>query len=292
MKKQSLIIGIVLFIIVILVIIVIINKFRSTDSESFNDPIVNNDLALDFLDNNKNIITLKAIGNSFIKFSTTDEIKTQIDNIINNKLLLLNETKNKESISIDKYTPIDNLMSLLPNIDNYKINTILIWNNDTLPSDKWVWCDGQNNTPDLRYRFPLGNNNSNPETAKIDIEPPEEMDNKGIITIDNIPEHTHEVTFNEGGEHDHGGKTNAGNLAGGIYGIYKKADYSQYTRHIGLNTLRYTLEVPINHTHNEGNTSTNSHQHTVSIGSYGTNAENIKPFLPKYSIVKYIIKIK
>lgn len=290
MKKQSLIIGLVLFIIVIIVIIVIIKKFRSKESESFNDPIVSNDLDLGFLDDNKNTLTLKSIGNGYITFSSSDDIKNQIDTIINNKLLLLTETENKESISPDKYTPVDKLMALFPNIDNYKINTILMWNDDTLPSNKWAWCDGSNGSPDLRYRFPLGKNTRNPATPELDIVAPTDLDNSGVISIDNIPEHTHEATFNEGGEHKHGGKTSGNNIFN--IPLYPWKDGATTNRNNITGSPgggRLWTHGPDNHTHS---CSPNYHDHTVSIPSYGKTNENIKPFLPKYSIVKYIIKIK
>ena len=33
--------------------------------------------------------------------------------------------------------------------------SIIMWNSNTIPSG-WIECDGQNNTPDLRGRFPVG----------------------------------------------------------------------------------------------------------------------------------------
>ena len=41
-----------------------------------------------------------------------------------------------------------------------------MWNKEELPSTKWKWCNGENNTSNLKYRFPLGGKSYGGEEGK------------------------------------------------------------------------------------------------------------------------------
>jgi microcystin-dependent protein len=77
---------------------------------------------------------------------------------------------------------------------------ILMFNGTVIPKG-WVLCDGDNGTPDLRGRFPLGLNpdlNKEPSLSKNNIK-----DKKGSekvsLKAENLPSHTH--TYILGGDY-------------------------------------------------------------------------------------------
>lgn len=69
---------------------------------------------------------------------------------------------------------------------------IVMWSgNETNIPTGWVLCNGENNTPDLRGRFILGNN----DTHTIGTAGGSE---EVTLTIDQIPSHAHKVYVTEG----------------------------------------------------------------------------------------------
>lgn len=65
------------------------------------------------------------------------------------------------------------------------IGTILMWTGSVIP-EGWALCDGSNGTPDLRGRFPLGENSDYPVNST--------GGSKEVrLTIDNIPAHKHTI---------------------------------------------------------------------------------------------------
>jgi hypothetical protein len=75
--------------------------------------------------------------------------------------------------------------------------TIIMWFNPNIPSG-WVECNGQNGTPDLRNRFPLGwaiSNTSRPPGTIGGVE-------TVTLNLNQIPTHTHSIdayNFRSGG---------------------------------------------------------------------------------------------
>lgn len=75
---------------------------------------------------------------------------TNLDKIINDKFdTIINRV---EKYKTDMASDIDKLDV----IDNLSIGTILIWNKNTLPNDKWEWCDERGTKLDLKYKLLLG----------------------------------------------------------------------------------------------------------------------------------------
>lgn len=81
---------------------------------------------------------------------------------------------------------------------------IIMWNKEELPSTKWKWCNGENNTPNLKYRFPLDGKNYGGEEGKT------EGDNNGLIKKNNVSKHRHPLNGDRQDEkfpelsHNHG----------------------------------------------------------------------------------------
>lgn len=329
MNNQSLVIGFGIIAIIIIVIIVIINKFKS--KEQFNNnttttqgittqavtttngetsittqevnsnlfEIDNNSLELntEFIKDITNVVSVDKLNNKIINISSNTDLQNKIDEILNNQLNSLIESNDPNNPSL-----LDNLMKKIPGIDNFPIGTIIMWNNNELPEgNKWRWCDGKmyNNvqTPDLRYRFPLGRNKTNdgneeyvlPETETE----PDEINNDGCITIENIPPHSHKTKTTSGGDHDHGGKTSTNKLFNkSLYPYRRDKNNNNNNKLAGSNRGKGNAWYHLSNkkTHNHGCSSV-SHKHTITFNNYGKNKEEIKPFFPKHVIVNYIIKI-
>jgi microcystin-dependent protein len=70
--------------------------------------------------------------------------------------------------------------------------TIVMWFNSYIPSG-WVECNGQNGTPDLRNRFPLGWSISNTSRTPGSVGGAETV----TLNLNQIPVHTHSIdTYN------------------------------------------------------------------------------------------------
>lgn len=98
-------------------------------------------------------------------------------------------------IGSSEYSTLAELIkSLLPSTEEKEeestlkgvpIGTIVMWYGETVP-DGWQICDGTNGTPDLLDRFPVGNGSTFKfkETGG---------DTTAVLTIENLPEHTHRL---------------------------------------------------------------------------------------------------
>lgn len=227
-------------------------------------------------------------------------------NILNNLkkdtlLLEINDTSIQTLLSLinDKIQNyiVNNINKLSNEFSNYNIldelpiGTTLMWNNNTLPNNtkqntKWVWCDGYNNTPDLRLKFPVGN-----EINKIGaITSLDTSDIDGIIKKENLLKHSHDITISHGGKHKH--------TLNEYYYIWNaRAKYSSGSPDpknpngtIALNNQgtgegKYMPEKHGQHFHTISNSG--NHSHDISSGKTGNN----KIFYPRFSYVNFITKI-
>ena len=191
-------------------------------------------------------------------------------------------------------------------IDNLPKGTIIMWNEETLPSDKWKWCNGENNTPDLKYRFPLGGKSYGGEEGKPEDE------NDGLIKKDNVPKHRHPLNGEgENGtfpklEHNHSGKTNTdgnhnhnytmkkGQLKEFPYGT-KSESYEMDNRY---KEIRYDIPTKKagDHTHtliiNNGLSNVDAKIENHIIGEGPIYDEDPKPFFPLYTLINFIMKVE
>lgn len=192
-------------------------------------------------------------------------------------------------------------------IDNLPKGTIIMWNEETLPSTKWKWCDGKmyNNvqTPDLKYRFPLGGKSYGGEEGKP------EGDSDGLIKENNVPKHRHPLN-GEGEQfpelaHKHRGETNkdgshthifyANDLAAGAKGPVFETDINRQE------SLVTVTEIPTSDsTHKHTFTTETSLEggdkkikdHIVGEGPIYDEGEVQKPFYPRYTLINFIMKVE
>ena len=116
------------------------------------------------------------------------EIKTNIDTIINDintNNNTLTEEMNKVNTTVSELdsnvSQLDTKVNELNVINKLPIGTIIMWNKSSLPDDtKWRWCNGNDNTPNLTYKFPLGGLNHPTSEEKP-------VDNGGVIQTENMP---------------------------------------------------------------------------------------------------------
>jgi hypothetical protein len=213
---------------------------------------------------------------------------------------------------------LDNLIEIITNlvnskisennkglIDNLPVGTIIIWEKEELPSDKWSWCDGQNNTPDLKYRFPLGGKDYSNEIDKP------EGKNDGLIEQNNVPKHRHPLNGERDDEkfpkinHSHDGTTKwAGNHSHWTYVPKSGYDGADGDRCESSNHKKAHGYI------DAGGSSNGAHQHAFETGAWGWQEEidgkikefiigegpvyegEQKPFYPIYTLVNFIIKVK
>lgn len=91
--------------------------------------------------------------------------------------------------------------SVAVSLTNAKVskNSIMLWHGplDTIP-EGWVLCDGQNGTPDLRYKFVLGAGDPNgadePEYTLGETGGEKEH----TLTVDEMPTHRHDLKYSNG----------------------------------------------------------------------------------------------
>lgn len=189
-----------IFILVLIIgVVIIINTPKDNkekhNTENFNDI---EGISIDNLDNIKNIYFDHKTENYHLTDITNldDYLKEKIDTLFNIQKL------------IDDYVPEEvKLIEYLPK------GTILMWNETELP-EGWLWCDGENETPDLRYFMPLGGKNNlegdNKDKIYDGIIKKEHLFNLfdgEKIKKEFIPKHTHKFANFPTLDHDHGGKT-------------------------------------------------------------------------------------
>lgn len=223
-----------------------------------------------------------------------DNLTETITGIFNSKI----------SENISKITEKIEELSKRDVLDSLPKGTIIMWNETVLPSDKWKWCDGSNSTPNLKYRFPLGDKGDGNEDGKP------EGDNDGLIKKNNVPKHRHPLSGEVVGEefpkleHTHTGETNkdgshthifyANDQARGEAGPVFETDIN---RQESLETVK---EIPgSDSTHKHTFTTDTSLEgadnkiktHKVGEGPIYNEGETQKPFFPLYTLINFIMKV-
>lgn len=300
----------IIFILVLIIGVVIINtpkdNIEKHTTENFNDIV---DISIDNLDNIEDIY----FDNKKNNYHLTDI--TNLDDYLDEKI----KTEFNIQELIDNYVPEEiQLIDYLPS------GTILMWNNEELPSDKWKWCDGKKyndvQTPDLRYFMQLGGKYELPGNNK-------NKENDGIITQEHlfnlfegnkinkefIPAHTHKfINFpdiNHGhgqtdskGDHSHnykrmerltkrnGNELNEGwhGCAGWQTGRFPK-DIGSTTADAGKHT-HTTIDKRL-----DGETKEIRDTYTTEENIYTTQGADddskTKKFYPKCTLINFIIKV-
>lgn len=220
-----------IFILVLIIGVVIINTPKDNkekhNTENFNDI---EGISIDNLDNIENIYFNHKTEDYHLTDITNldDYLKEKIDTLFNIQKLI-DDYKPTEVKLIDDNKPTEvKLIDYLPK------GTILMWNGTILP-EGWLWCDGENETPDLRYFMPLGGKNNlegnNKDKINEGIIKKEHLfnlfdeeqitkdgeqitkDREQILKIKKefIPEHTHKFANFPNIDHGHGQTESSGN---------------------------------------------------------------------------------
>jgi len=118
--------------------------------------------------------------------------------------------------------PAEQLTGVLPEIDgsnltgieSFVTGMIILWSgaSDAIPTG-FTLCDGQNNTPDLRGRFVVGFHDSNGDYDVDDTGGAESV----TLTLNQIPSHKHDTTFDNKKYFPGGGSTSIGYGGAGGY---------------------------------------------------------------------------
>jgi len=212
-----------------------------------------------------------------------DNLTESIKDIINSKI----EDLNKKDV-----------------MDDLPIGMIIMWNKEELPSTKWKWCNGENNTPNLKYRFPLGGKTYGGENDKP------EGDNDGLIKKNNVPKHRHTLNGDRDDEkfpelkHNHGGSTSTSGNHSHTLTIYGDGGSGAGTKQ----GFEYdNAKGAVNYSNNKANDA-GEHSHTLNtslvdadnkikthkVGEgpiYGEGEEQ-KPFYPHYTLINFIMKVE
>ena len=211
------------------------------------------------------------------KMSKTNNISDTINSEIN-KIFTNNKMKIQSirKLAIISNTLQDNKDFVIPGNLRIEGNTtfegkfnylkpgiILTFNSNVAPKG-WAICDGTNNTPDLRGKFIVGYNPSDPDYNNINKKGGE---NKHILTINEIPKHSHKIK--DDGNHKHG------------VGIKLDGNVNDYDSSCGSSRCRYT-SGGATYTSTNGN-------HTHSINNEGKNEPHENR--PPYYVLTYIIKL-
>jgi len=282
------------------------------NTENFNDI---EGISIDNLDNIENI---------YFDHETEDYHLTDITNL-NDYLEEKIDTLFNIQKLIDDYVPEEvKLIEYLPK------GTILMWNETELP-EGWLWCDGENETPDLRYFMPLGGKNNlegnNKDKMYDGIIKKEHLfnlldeqiteDGNRILKIKKefIPEHTHKFDQFPDINHGHDQTESSGNHTHN----YKRMEQQKKRNGSNLNegwegcwgwdTGSFPKDI------NSKTPSTGNHSHTTNkrldgvtntIRNTETSVENIytntndqveyeaskkKKFYPKCTLINFIIKV-
>jgi hypothetical protein len=273
------------------------NIQKNTQLNSDSAKYINKANKETFIELNKDYNTNDLINN--YKKGTTDyllynEIKTHINNKLNESDGIIS----KMDVIKQKVKSIlsDNVIDLLP------IGTIIMWNNDNLPldkegneSNKWVWCDGLNGTPNLKECLPLGDNmGAKLNDTELDTifekgAEGENIESDGMISENNFPAHNHggngETDTNT---HDHKiGTDNNRNIY--MYSDNApKINYNEFFLKIAP-----ALDIHTKYTsHSHSIPEQGEHTHTIKINKpFGVPIEDQQPFYPRCSNINFIMKI-
>lgn len=120
------------------------------------------------------------------------------------------------------------------------VGTIVIWSGseDNVP-EGWALCDGQNGRPDLRGKFVLGSSDSH-EIGETGGE------EKHVLTIDEMPSHTHGVYFSTGGTKAAYGTSDSGFNASNISSLNQTFEVGNSVPHNNMPpyyTLCYIIKI-------------------------------------------------
>lgn len=213
-----------------------------------------------------------------------DNLIETIKNIINSKI----EDLNKKDV-----------------MDDLPIGMIIMWNKEELPSTKWKWCNGENNTPNLKYRFPLGGKSYGGEEGK-----PNTDENDGLIKKNNVPKHRHTLNGDRDDEkfpelkHNHGGYTSTSGNHSHTLTIYGDGGSGSGTKQ----GFEYdNANGAVNYSRNKANDA-GEHSHTINTSLEGADnkikthkvgegpiygeGEEQKPFYPHYTLINFIMKVE
>lgn len=213
-----------------------------------------------------------------------DNLIETIKNIINSKI----EDLNKKDV-----------------MDDLPIGMIIMWNKEELPSTKWKWCNGENNTPNLKYRFPLGGKSYGGEEGK-----PNTDENDGLIKKNNVPKHRHTLNGDRDDEkfpelkHNHGGYTSTSGNHSHTLTIYGDGGSGSGTKQ----GFEYDNAIgAVNYLNNKANDA-GEHSHTINTSLEGADnkikthkvgegpiygeGEEQKPFYPHYTLINFIMKVE
>jgi microcystin-dependent protein len=165
------------------------------------------------------------------------------------------------------FTRLSSLVEMMPRVGDMKmINRAY---SDT--TDKgWLLCDGQNNTPDMRARFPMGASQLN-DIAVGDIGGANEVS----LSLAQSPEHSHSGTTNSAGNHSHTGITIKGSSA-------SNSQVGQY--------ITTSNETPNGDQNNAAETSVaGAHTHSFITDSKGSGEAHENR--PAFYAINYIIYV-
>ena len=137
------------------------------------------------------------------------------------------------------------------------IGTIILWVKDPAPEPSWAWaiCDGNNGTPNLSDRYPLGHGS---------------LGNTKSIGGGRVPTSCHKHTVGYGGTHSH-----------------SESGHRSY----GLGGGRGGHGVGASHPRRTGNDGNHNHGMGAPSGCKDTYMENPQT-MPPYAIVKFYMRIK
>lgn len=230
-----------------------------------------------------------------------------------------NKLIKKKMLAVEKEeTRLKNIFSSLSVLDKLPIGTIMMWNNNTLPeSDKWAWCNGSNNTPNLKFIYPLGGksyagNEPRPPNTNGIIKKTHTnfLFNKNKISSDYLLNHTHKIGNNFPSlKHNH----TTGNQGWHDHHAINPSKYN-YTKWYTYAGLKYgnfdaispsfsgsnDLDYRGSHTHSISNSLggsdirnqiDNTDMTPAEWDTNSSDAPNIK-YYPPHVLTNFIIKIK
>lgn len=171
----------------------------------------------------------------------------------------------------------------------------------------WVVCDGQNGTPDMRGRVPVGaggqyalgaTGGADSVTLTTAQLPPHSHGGKAksgglhghSASSGNAGSHSHSVSTENAGEHRHGYKSDNDSNAGG--GSVSKSDNqferTNYTEYAGLHNHVVNISSAGLHNHIISISQGGTHEHDLEITNTGSEEahENRMPYLALHFIMK------